>query len=357
MFVGYSLDHPTDTYCFLNLSTKGIIYSRDVKWLDKTWGQYYKIPTRDMVQEEIEIHEENENQETMPEKQEIQEQEISYEEPEEEEGPIASRTWSQVEQPISSRTSSQTDVVSFANIRYGNNTQEWLKDVAFVTGTMCDPNEPQTFQHAWWNSDKDARETWHETIRLEFNKKNKMGVWREVNKVERNANKRLVGSKWVFKIKRNYRVRLVAKYTRRRLYRKLPRVINDMTFRIVQTRNILEGLDAKVIDINNAFLNGDLDHEIFMKMPEGYKECIQDNDEGKAIKLDKAIYGLVQAARQFWKKLTSKLKEAGFEPSNVDLCLFQCNNDRGLSTMIMYIDDLLIIGKPETNENTINDLK
>ena len=114
---------------------------------------------------------------------------------------------------------------------------------------------------------------------------------------------------------------------------------------------ILEGLDAKVVDIDNAFLNGDLNHEIFMKMPEGYKECIQDYDDGKALKLDKAIYGLVQAARQFWKKLTSKLKEAGFEPSIVDPCLFQCNDDRGLSVLIVYIDDL------ETNENTINDLK
>ena len=130
-----------------------------------------------------------------------------------------------------------------------------------------------------------------------------------------------------------------------------------MTFRIFLTRMILEGLDAKVIDIDNVFLNGDLDHEIFMKMPEGYKECIQDNEDGKALKLDKAIYGLVQAARQFRKKLTSKLKEAGFEPSIVDPCLFQHNNDRGLSILIMYIDDLLIIGKPETHENTINDLK
>ena len=86
----------------------------------------------------------------------MQEQEISFEEPEEEEGPIASRTQSQVEQPISSRTRSHTDVVSFANIQYGNNTQEWLEDVAFVTGTMCDPNEPQTFQQAWWNSDKNT---------------------------------------------------------------------------------------------------------------------------------------------------------------------------------------------------------
>ena len=53
------------------------------------------------------------------------------------------------------------DVASFAIIKYGNNTQEWLKDVAFVTGTICDPNEPQTFQQAWWNPDKDTREEWH----------------------------------------------------------------------------------------------------------------------------------------------------------------------------------------------------
>ena len=118
---------------------------------------------------------------------------------------------------------------------------------------------------------------------------------------------------------------------------------------------ILEGLDAKVVDIDDAFLNGDLDHEIFMKIPERYKECIQDYED-EALKLDKAIYGLVQAARQFWKKL-SKLKEAGFEPSIVVPCLFQCRNDRGFSILNMYSDDLLIIGKLETNESTNDDLK
>ena len=181
-------------------------------------------------------------------------------------------------------------MVSFANIQYGNNTQEWLKDVAFVTGTMCDPNESKTFQQAWWNSDKTAREKWREAIRLEFNKMINMGVWREVKKEEGNANKRLVGSKWVFKIKRDgvYRARLVAKgfssIPGEDFRENFSAVINDMTFRISLTRKILEGLDAKVVDIDNAFLNGDLDHEIFMKTPEEYKECIQVYDDGKALK-------------------------------------------------------------------------
>ena len=86
MFVGYSLNHPADTYWLINLSTKRIIHSRDVIWLDKIWGQYYKIQTKDMVREEIEIYaynEDNENQEEMLEEQEMHEQDVSYEEPEE----------------------------------------------------------------------------------------------------------------------------------------------------------------------------------------------------------------------------------------------------------------------------------
>ena len=95
-----------------------------------------------MVQGEIEIYEENENQEEMLEEQEMHEQDISDEEPEEEKGPIASRTISQLEQPISSRTRNKTmDVASFADMKCGNNIQEWLEDAAFVTGTMCDPND------------------------------------------------------------------------------------------------------------------------------------------------------------------------------------------------------------------------
>ena len=52
MFVGFSQDHPAEIYHFINLSTKRIIHSRDVKRLDKTWGQYYKVPTKYEVQEE-----------------------------------------------------------------------------------------------------------------------------------------------------------------------------------------------------------------------------------------------------------------------------------------------------------------
>ena len=41
------------------------------------------------------------------------------------------------------------------------------------------------------------------------------------------------------------------------------------------TQMIIEKLNAKIVDIDNAFFNGELEHEIYMAIPEGYTECIE----------------------------------------------------------------------------------
>ena len=66
---------------------------------------------------------------------------------------------------------------------------------------------------------------------------------------------------------------------------------------------IIKKWDDKIVNIDNAFLYGELEHEIYMTIPEGYMECIEQCEENKALKLEKAIYGLVQAARQLFKKI------------------------------------------------------
>ena len=156
-----------------------------------------------------------------------------------------------------------------------------------------------------------------------------MGVWRQVKRRDHPQDQRLVGCRWVFKVKHNgvYHARLVAKgfhqITGVDFTDSYSPVVNDVTFSVVVARMLIENLKGKVVDIDNAFLNGDLEHEIYMKIPEGYDEMKnKDMDKEDCLILQKVIYGLDQAARQFWKKIIDKMQEGGF--SSVKLILACC---------------------------------
>ena len=62
------------------------------------------------------------------------------------------------------------------------------------------------------------------------------------------------------------------------------------------------------MDVHNAFLHGDLEEEVFMKMPPGFVT----QQQGKVCRLRKSIYGLRQAPRCWFAKLTTALKQYGF---------------------------------------------
>ena len=104
------------------------------------------------------------------------------------------------------------------------------------------------------------------------------GVWRKTDRKKIPNNRRLIGNKWVFKIKRDdtYRARLVALG-----YSQIPGVdytdnfapvAHDVSFRIALARMMVEKLDSLVMDVETAFLYGDIEEEIFMKSPVGMEE-------------------------------------------------------------------------------------
>ena len=95
-----------------------------------------------------------------------------------------------------------------------------------------------------------------------------------------------------------------------------------------------------------------------MKIPEGYDEVIsEDVDKEDCLILQKVIYGLVQAARQFWKKIVDKMQEGGFQLSEADLHMLYREDERGVCIIIVYIDDMLIIGKEEAIDAAIKVLQ
>lgn len=85
------------------------------------------------------------------------------------------------------------------------------------------------------------------------------------------------------------------------------------------------------MDVHNAFLHGDLTEEVYMKLPPGFNS----SDPTKVCRLKKSLYGLRQAPRCWFKKLTTALKGYGFQ---------QCRSDYSLFTYVIYVDDLIITG-------------
>ena len=78
-----------------------------------------------------------------------------------------------------------------------------------------------------------------------------------------------------------------------------------------------------------------------MKIPEVYDEVInKDVDKEDCLILQKAIYGLVQVARQFWKKIVDKMQGGGFQLSEADPCTLYKEDEKGVCIIIIYIDDM-----------------
>nr|XP_043639383.1 uncharacterized mitochondrial protein AtMg00810-like [Erigeron canadensis] len=94
------------------------------------------------------------------------------------------------------------------------------------------------------------------------------------------------------------------------------------------------------LDVNNAFLYGDLCEDVYMDIPQGYSS----ENNFLVCKLNKSLYGLKQAPRQWNSKLSSALLECGFSQSKSDYSLFTRNINGNFVALLVYVDDIVITG-------------
>lgn len=142
------------------------------------------------------------------------------------------------------------------------------------------------------------------------------GTWELVPKQSQN----IISCRWIFRVKRNpdgsinkYKARLVAKGFQQRpgvdFSENFSPVTKPVTIRIVLSLALSRGWPLRQLDINNAFLNGTLDEEVYMLQPPGFTHP---NHPDYICRLRKAIYGLKQAPRAWYMALKQFLLQFGF---------------------------------------------
>ncbi|THH33390.1 hypothetical protein EUX98_g798 [Antrodiella citrinella] len=178
--------------------------------------------------------------------------------------------------------------------------------------------------------------------------------------VDRPRNRKVIDSKWVFKYKlgpdgqiEKYKARLVAKG-----FTQVEGLDYNDTFAPVSKfssiRTLLAlaaklDLEVHQMDVKSAFLNGDLEEEIFMEMPPGFK------DDSQVWSLHKSIYGLKQASRAWYIKIRASFEELGFTRSHSDHSVFYQNNNGSLLIIAIYIDDQFIFSNDSVALTDIKD--
>ncbi|KAK3005787.1 hypothetical protein RJ639_017277 [Escallonia herrerae] len=167
--------------------------------------------------------------------------------------------------------------------------------------------------------------------------------------------KKPIGSKWVYKIKFNsegsierYKARVVVRgdtqvegldYTE--TFAPVAKMVSVRVFLAVA---VIKNWELHQIDINNAFLHGDLHEEVYIRPPPGFSP----SSSNKVLRLRKSLYGLRQSPRNWFAKLSTALRSYGFLQSHADHTLFTYRKGDVFLSVLVYVDDLILAGNNST---------
>ena len=222
--------------------------------------------------------------------------------------------------------------------------------VAYASPTI-NVDIPATFNEAAQSSDK---EKWRIAMDEEVHSLHKNQTWRLTSLPK---GKKAIGCKWVYAKKEGfpdksgvrYKARLVAKgYAQKEgidYNEVFSPVVKHSSIRILLALVAQLDLELVQLDVKTAFLHGDLEEEIYMTQPEGFKVA---GKEKMVCKLDKSLYGLKQSPRQWYKRFDKFMMGQRYTRSKYDDCVYLRKlRDGSYIYLLLYVDDMLIASKDQ----------
>ena len=206
---------------------------------------------------------------------------------------------------------------------------------------------PNTFEEAL------SHPSWRSAMIEEMDALDRNDTW---NLVHLPTGKKSIGCRWVFAVKVNpdgsiarLKARLVAKGYAQTYgvdysdtFSPVARMTSVWLFiSLADTHN----WDFHQLDIENTFLHGDLQEEVYMEQPPGF---VVQGEIGKVCRLRKSLYGLNQSPRAWFSKFSQVVEKFGLQKSKFDHSVFYRNSSSGIILLVVYVDDIVIIGSDST---------
>ncbi|TPX47662.1 DNA-directed DNA polymerase [Synchytrium endobioticum] len=196
---------------------------------------------------------------------------------------------------------------------------------------------------------------WKEAIQSEYKSLKDRNVFSEI--MELPKGRHMIGNRIILTIKqepaKRYKARLVAQGFGQRYgidyQATYAPVLDCRTYRYLIGISTFMNWETHAMDIQTAYLYGELSEEIFMKVPEGLKTPTQ--MENPCIKLQKSIYGLKQSGRQWFAKYSEVLKGNGFTNTQECPSVFFKLTENGPVITPIYVDDTNVMGPAQAVAN------
>ncbi|GKA88230.1 retrovirus-related pol polyprotein from transposon TNT 1-94 [Tanacetum coccineum] len=200
--------------------------------------------------------------------------------------------------------------------------------------------EPKNFKMAV------IEDCWFQAMQDEIHEFDRLEVW---ELVPRPIYVMVIALKWIYKVKLDEygdvlknKARLVAKGYRQEegidFEESFAPVARIEAIRIFIANAATKNMIIYQMDVKTAFLNGDLQEEVFVSQPEGFED--QDNPT-HVYRLKKALYGLKQAPRAWYDTLSKFLLANNFFKGTVDPTLFSRKSGKHILLVQIYVDDII----------------